>query len=70
MPYWDAFASPNLPVAASLPSITVNTPSGNMTIANPLYSYVFHADEGGNPFPSTNPVRGPDVQISDSRQMD
>lgn len=57
MPYWDAFASPDLPVAASVPSITVNGPNGREVIDNPLYNYTFHANEGGNPFPPGHWVR-------------
>ncbi|ERF72312.1 hypothetical protein EPUS_02199 [Endocarpon pusillum Z07020] len=54
MPYWDAFNSPTLPLAASLPTITVNGPNGTRTFDNPLYKYTFHADEGGNRFPADN----------------
>jgi hypothetical protein len=54
MPYWDAFASPNLPVAVSVPSITVNTPNGSQALDNPLYNFTFHQNEGGNRFPPEN----------------
>lgn len=57
MPYWDAFDSPTLPLAASLPSITVNSPNGSRTFDNPLYKYTFHANEGGNRFPADHWVR-------------
>jgi tyrosinase len=52
MPYWDAFANATLPLAASVPTLVLNTPSGTQTIDNPLYNYTFHANEGGNRFPS------------------
>ncbi len=54
MPYWDAFANPTFPSAASVPTVTVNTPNGTLTVDNPLYNYTFHENEGGNRFPSNN----------------
>ncbi|KLU85588.1 hypothetical protein MAPG_04611 [Magnaporthiopsis poae ATCC 64411] len=38
-PYWDWAANPALPQAASTPNITVNGPSGQVTVPNPLWSY-------------------------------
>lgn len=59
IPYWDAFANPALPLAASLLSVTVNTPNGSQILDNPLYNYTFHDYEGGNRFPSNNWVDKP-----------
>lgn len=38
-PYWDWAANPALPLVASTPNITVNGPSGQVTVPNPLWSY-------------------------------
>lgn len=65
MPYWDAFADPEFPIAASLPTIIVNSPNGTQNLPNPLYNYTFHPADGGNRFPSENWVRCPWSLICD-----
>jgi tyrosinase len=46
MPYWDWAAPQNggntVPDVLVQPQVTVNTPSGQQTIDNPVYSYKFH----------------------------
>ncbi|ERF69584.1 hypothetical protein EPUS_01914 [Endocarpon pusillum Z07020] len=44
LPYWDwssTTTQSRIPAALKQPSISVNTPSGQATIANPMYSYKF-----------------------------
>ena len=52
VPYWDWAMTPpsgqnSLPDSVAQPTITVTTPNGTQTIANPLYSYTFHPMEPG-----------------------
>lgn len=51
IPYWDWAMTPpsgqnTLPDSIAQPNITVTTPNGTESIANPLYSYYFHPVEG------------------------
>lgn len=51
IPYWDWAMNPpsgqnTLPDSIAQPNITVTTPNGTESIANPLYSYYFHPVEG------------------------
>lgn len=41
IPYWDWVAYPYLPDAVTQPNVTINTPNGQKTVDNPLYSYTF-----------------------------
>ncbi|KAK8055867.1 Di-copper centre-containing [Apiospora rasikravindrae] len=55
MPYWDWAADPHLPASASTATITVNGPTGQTTINNPLYSYKwqkFPLNHANNYFPT------------------
>jgi tyrosinase len=65
IPYWDWSTDANVPAVASTPWLQVNTPVGQRTVANPLFTYHFGADSnntslfpGGTWFPNT--VRHPD----------
>ncbi|KAJ9151009.1 Di-copper centre-containing protein [Coniochaeta hoffmannii] len=49
-PYWDWAVDHNLPLAAILPTLTVNTPDGPSTIRNPLSSYRFSNTPSGAGF--------------------
>lgn len=49
-PYWDWAADHDLPLAAILPNLTVNSPGGPTTVGNPLSSYRFHKPPSGNGF--------------------
>ncbi|KAK8088659.1 Di-copper centre-containing [Apiospora hydei] len=55
MPYWDWAADAQLPPSASTTTITVNGPTGQVTINNPLYSYKwqkFPLNHANNYFPT------------------
>ncbi|KAH0831456.1 hypothetical protein FOPE_00555 [Fonsecaea pedrosoi] len=56
VPYWDWAVYPALPDVVAQPQISINTPTGRQTIANPLYNYVFQSDAVGNGFPLSDPV--------------
>lgn len=43
--------NPSLPNEVTNPAITITTPTGNATIANPLYSYIFQSDAPGSGIP-------------------
>ncbi|KAK3350005.1 hypothetical protein B0T25DRAFT_611078 [Lasiosphaeria hispida] len=49
-PYWDWASQPRLPTAAILANITVNGPSGVVTLRNPLYSYRFQQQSAESGF--------------------
>lgn len=55
MPYWDWASDYNLPASATTPTITVNGPTGQTTIKNPLYNYKwqqFPLNTANNYFPT------------------
>ncbi|KAK3069943.1 hypothetical protein LTR53_011321 [Teratosphaeriaceae sp. CCFEE 6253] len=63
LPYWDWAATPPAgqsvyPDSVTSPNVTVSTPNGTASIANPLYSYTFHpvshSDFYFDPFASWN----------------
>ncbi|KAK6199146.1 hypothetical protein LQW54_010067 [Pestalotiopsis sp. IQ-011] len=57
IPYWDWATDSNLPPATTWPEITVNTPDGEQTILNPLYSFTwpsFPLDHDPAWFPTTD----------------
>lgn len=57
IPYWDWATDSNLPPATTWPEITVNTPEGEQTIPNPLYSFTwpnFPLDHDPAWFPTTD----------------
>ncbi|OAG39398.1 hypothetical protein AYO21_06414 [Fonsecaea monophora] len=56
VPYWDWAVYPALPDVVAQPQISINTPTGRQTIANPLYNYVFQSDAVGNGFPLSDPM--------------
>lgn len=56
MPYWDWASDYNLPPSAMMATITVNGPSGQTTIKNPLYNYKwqqFPLNTANNYFPTS-----------------
>ena len=56
VPYWDWAIYPALPDVIAEPQISVNTPSGQQTIDNPLFTYTFQSNAAGNGFPPNDPV--------------
>ncbi|CRG91699.1 hypothetical protein PISL3812_08750 [Talaromyces islandicus] len=74
IPYWDWAVNPNLPESTTYQKITVNTPTGQQSFDNPLYSYKFHPLPVGTDIPSNDPlakytetVRSPDPSTGQSR---
>jgi tyrosinase len=49
-PYWDWATDHNLPLAATSPNFTVNTPDGPNTVVNPLSRYWFNNTPSGAGF--------------------
>lgn len=56
VPYWDWAVNPNMPESLAYQSIVINTPTGQQTMDNPLYSYKFHPLPVGSDIPSDDPV--------------
>ncbi|KAL1969229.1 hypothetical protein VTN77DRAFT_483 [Rasamsonia byssochlamydoides] len=56
VPYWDWASDPLMPDALVTPQITINTPSGQQQIDNPLYAYKFHPLPLGTDIPTDNPL--------------
>ncbi|KAI9895089.1 MAG: hypothetical protein M1814_000314 [Vezdaea aestivalis] len=54
MPYWDWARNAQMPAQVNQPTISINTPTGQQTITNPLYSYVFHPRPSNSDFPSND----------------
>ena len=68
IPYWDWAYNATMPDAVNQPYLSVNTPQGRMSIANPLYRYTFHPQPSASDFPRSDPlsqypctVRNPDA---------
>lgn len=63
IPYWDWSMQSSMPDVVSVPSLQINTPTGQQTVDNPLYTYKFSQDglamlpDGSLP----NTVRRPDA---------
>jgi tyrosinase len=51
IPYWDWVKTATLPTVVTLSSISVNKPTGQATIANPLYTYKFPTRPSTSDFP-------------------
>lgn len=43
VPYWDWSMQADMPAVVNIPTVSINTPSGQQTVSNPLYSYIFPA---------------------------
>lgn len=43
LPYWDWASNATIPDIVNSPTVTINTPSGSQTLANPLWTYKFPA---------------------------
>lgn len=56
VPYWDWAVNPNMPESLEYQSIVINTPTGQQTMDNPLYSYKFHPLPLGSDIPNDDPV--------------
>lgn len=56
IPFWDWAVNPNLPESTTYQKISINTPTGQQTLDNPLYSYKFHPLPLGTDIPSNDPV--------------
>lgn len=56
VPYWDWAKNPNLPESTTYQKISINTPTGQKTLDNPLYSYKFHPLPLGTDIPTNDPV--------------
>ncbi|EED13327.1 tyrosinase [Talaromyces stipitatus ATCC 10500] len=74
IPYWDWAVNPNMPESLVYQSIVINTPNGQRTMDNPLYSYKFHPLPLGSDIPNDDPlakysetVRSPDPNTGQSR---
>ncbi len=55
-PYWDWALYPALPDVVTQTELSINTPRGVETVANPLYAYTFQSNAAGNGFPLADPV--------------
>ncbi|KAI9827269.1 MAG: hypothetical protein M1832_005407 [Thelocarpon impressellum] len=69
IPYWDWATEVTVPPLLNAPNISITTPAGLQTIANPLYSYTFHPIPDATDFPPNglganfpSTVRYPDRQ--------
>ncbi|KAH8692093.1 tyrosinase [Talaromyces proteolyticus] len=74
VPYWDWAVNPNLPESTTYQKIAINSPTGQQTIDNPLYSYKFHPLPLGTDIPNNDPlakyqetVRSPDPNTGVTR---
>ncbi|GAM33797.1 hypothetical protein TCE0_013r00958 [Talaromyces pinophilus] len=74
VPYWDWAVNPNMPESLEYQAIVINTPTGEQTMDNPLYSYKFHPLPLGSDIPNDDPlakyqetVRSPDPNTGQSR---
>lgn len=51
IPYWDWALNPEMPSTLTDAQISINTPTGQQTIDNPLHQYAFHPQPSEADFP-------------------
>lgn len=56
VPYWDWATNPTMPDSLTYQDILINTPTGQQSMTNPLYSYKFHPLPLGTDIPSDDVV--------------
>lgn len=56
IPYWDWASYSTMPSVVTDADITINTPKGQQTIANPLTGYTFHPHPSAGDFPPSDGV--------------
>jgi tyrosinase len=55
-PYWDWATNSAMPESLTYQDIVINTPTGQQSMTNPLYSYKFHPLPLGSDIPYDDPV--------------
>ncbi|KAI9698509.1 MAG: hypothetical protein M1836_004090 [Candelina mexicana] len=54
IPYWDWALSPQMPSTLTSSQISINTPTGQKSISNPLHQYAFHPQPSNSDFPTSD----------------
>ncbi|KAI9714213.1 MAG: hypothetical protein M1812_006434 [Candelaria pacifica] len=54
IPYWDWALNPQMPSSLTDAQISINTPTGQQSVANPLHTYAFHPQPSNSDFPTSD----------------